>query len=178
MENIEILPLLVRTAISSVVSGSLMFLILRWHLQQMRQRAGDLLLPLPMTRSRRLVLLAMLLVILSFAFLIQHLIFPTSFESAFSSTVSGLVIGTVVVVIIGNSIELRERGILVSFVLLRWSQIQSYRWSGSNQRVLWLDLNRPLDLDYRRKLKFWIDPSRQSDVERIFHQKLDRFGTN
>ncbi|WP_310488971.1 hypothetical protein [Chamaesiphon sp. VAR_69_metabat_338] len=166
--------LVIGIAILLIVNGALAA-ILRWHQQQLRHKAGTLLIALSRSRLRTLTLAllrATMAVIISL--IIYCVVIGDRVGSDLWIPMSSIVIVSVLLSVLATT-EIRESGIVFDFVWIPWSQIKSVRWTGTQGQTLSIDLRQPLELDIRKQLKIQVDPRLRPDLDRVFQRKLDRF---
>lgn len=172
MEVATTLRVLFSAALSAAITSGILLLLFRWHQEQMRQKAGDLLFLASIPRSQLSQMMLVMVGMFTAAVFLLHLIFSYPVTLGALPSLLGAIAAVVTVNFIGRSTEIRDRGILRFYVLLRWSQIRSYCWTGNDQQTLLLNLDESLDLIGRRQIRIRINPSDQASIEQILHQRL------
>lgn len=173
---IEILRLIAALIIPVLLLSLLWVTVvsIRWQQQQQRQRAGNLLLEIPLARSHQRNQRAIGTVFIMTALLLPlvWIRFNLQVRDILSGLVGGsLAIGAMLWYSSFQRTEIRDRGILVGLNLIPWLQIESYQWSQPYMNTLILYLRQRVGL--RRQVRLSIQSRNQPEVEQILQQKLN-----
>lgn len=131
-----------------------------------RKSAGSLLYDVPRPRSRRLsgIATAGLFLILGLGTVIQ-----TGFTGeTFVEMVFYVSVVLYFALPLFGKIELRQKGILESYTLLRWKNITSYRWIGETESNLSLTITN----SWRKSATISLPPDQKEAIEAILRQHV------
>lgn len=149
-----------------VLPVSILFFFYR---RQYRQ-AGNRLLVIPLSKSKRFTYIALSAALLVIGMAIIWL--DTDDNSSLYSAIGGGIIGcsTTFWMQLLFPIELREHGVII-FGTLIWSKVKSYQWQNPRSLVL---KYKPA-LGWQRKQEIKVSPLKQDLIEKILQSKLSNF---
>jgi len=153
--------------------GFALFIFLFVRFYQQKSQSGDLLLDLGwMLKRHKYWAISWKILILSFAITVVGAFYTASeFDPGELLMVLTIVPGVCIVTFFkASKIQIRENGILTVGGLLRWKNIESFKWQGENSDVMTIRMKKGFWFAREGHLK--VPSNQKEEVERILTEHL------